>query len=212
MSDARGDGTNTLQQSYTLKADTTKMDACNIRAAPKFLQTGARAPQNLQTPAEIRFLVAVEADAQEMPRTKEQCVAVKPAALKFSSSPANLGKRTARGGVLAAEPGPRVRRNADIAAIGRSEGRPAALRDWICIWTQVVVPHQTVRLWTGATIVPLDCGPKKLERGDHVPQPCPRKLSPIALAEVPMKFAESCVTEKHIDKLLEAVETRVLRR
>ena len=49
--DARGDGTHTLQQSTTLKADTMcasdKMGSCNNRAALLILQTSARAPQNL---------------------------------------------------------------------------------------------------------------------------------------------------------------------
>ena len=36
--------------------------------------------------------------------------------------PAKLVKRTARGVVLAAEPGPSGRRNADIAATGVAEG------------------------------------------------------------------------------------------
>ena len=44
--DARGDGTHTLQQSTTLKADTlrasVKMDSCNIRAALQILQTSVR--------------------------------------------------------------------------------------------------------------------------------------------------------------------------
>ena len=43
--DARGDGTHTLQQGTTLKADTMrasdKMDSCNIRAALQILQTRA---------------------------------------------------------------------------------------------------------------------------------------------------------------------------
>ena len=54
---ARGDGTHTLQQSTTLKADTlrasVKMDSCNIRAALQILQTSVRAPQNTQTAAEV---------------------------------------------------------------------------------------------------------------------------------------------------------------
>ena len=42
-----GDGTNTLQQSYTLKADTmrasTKIDSCNSRTALQILQNGVGA-------------------------------------------------------------------------------------------------------------------------------------------------------------------------
>ena len=41
-----------------------------------------------------------------------------------------------------------------------------------------------------------------------MPQPCQRKLRPIALAEVLMKLTESCFIEQHIDKLLKAVEPR----
>ena len=63
---AGGDGTHTLQQSTTLKADTMrasdKMDSCNIRAALQILQTNTRAPQNLQTAAEVHSLVAVETE------------------------------------------------------------------------------------------------------------------------------------------------------
>ena len=39
-----------------------------------------------------------------------------------------------------------------------------------------------------------------------MPQPCPRKLRPTALADVLMKLVESCVTEQHIDRLLKGVE------
>ena len=60
---ARGDGTHTLQQSTSLKADTMrasdKMDSCNNRAALQILQTNTRAPQNVQTAAEVHSLVAV---------------------------------------------------------------------------------------------------------------------------------------------------------
>ena len=48
--DARGNGTHTLQQSTTLKADTMrasdKMDSCNIRAALHILQTSVRAAEH----------------------------------------------------------------------------------------------------------------------------------------------------------------------
>ena len=67
--DARGDGTHSLQQSTTLKADTMrasdKMDSCNIRAALQILQTNTRAPPNIQTAAEVHSLVAVDTDEQE---------------------------------------------------------------------------------------------------------------------------------------------------
>ena len=58
------------------------------------------------------------------------------------------------------------------------------LREWIGTWTRAMVPHSTAKLWTAATIAPLDCGLKKPEPGQQMPQPCPRKLRPIALAEV----------------------------
>ena len=80
------------------------------------------------------------------------------------------------------------------------------LRDWIGTWTQAMVPHRTAKLWTEATLAPLGCGSKKPEPGQQMPQPCPRKLCPIALAEVLMKLTESGVIEQHIDKLLQVVE------
>ena len=63
-----------------------------------------------------------------------------------------------------------------------------------------MVPHQTAKQWRAATIAPLDCGPKKPEPAQHLPQPCPRKLRPIAL------LTESCVIEQHIDGFLKSVE------
>ena len=115
--------------------------------------------------------------------------------------PAKLVKRMARGVVLAAEPGPSCWRNAGTAAIGGL----AVLREWMGTWTHVVVPHQTAKPVTAATIAPLDCGPMKTEPWQHLPQPCPRKLRPIALADV-LKLTESCVVEQHIDRLLKTVE------
>ena len=44
------------------------------------------------------------------------------------------------------------------------------LREWIGTWTQAVVPYQTAKLWTAATIDPLDCGSKKPEPGQQLPQ------------------------------------------
>ena len=208
--DARGDGTHTPQQSTTLKADTMhssdKMDSCNIRAALQILQTSVRAPQNTQTAAEVHSLVAVETDEHEIARIKMQCAAVRQAAAKFVPSPAKLVRRMARGVVLAAEPGPSGWRNADMTAVGRAEGGPAVLREWMGTWTGAMVPRCTAKLWTAATIAPLDCGPKKTEPGQQMPQPCPRKLRPIALAEVLMKLAESCVIEQHIERLHKGVE------
>ena len=182
--DARGDG---LQQSTTMKADTMrasdKMDSCNIRAALQILQTNTRAPPNIQTAAEVHSLAAVETDEQETVRIKMQCAAIKQAA--------KLVKRMARGVVLAAEPG---WRNADIAVSSRSEGRPAVLRE--CVGRHLDSGN-------GPT---LDCGPKKPEPGQQMPQPCPRKLRPIALAEVLMKLAKGCVIEQHLDRLLKRAE------
>ena len=213
--DARGDGTHTLQPSTTLRADTTrasdKMDCCNIPGASQIVQTNTRAPPNLQSGAEVHSLVAVDTDEQEIARIKMQCAAIKQAAVKFSLPPAKLVKRMDRGVVLAAEPGPSSWRNADIAAIGRTEGGPAVLRGWMGRWTQAVAPHQTAKLWTAATIAPLYCGPKKPEPGQQLPQPCPRKLRPLALAEVLIKLTGSCIIEQHKDRHLKSVEPTNLR-
>ena len=176
-----------------------KMDSCNIRAALQILQTSVRAAQNMQT-------AAVETDENEIARIEMQCAAIKQAAVKFSPPPAKPVKRMARGVVPAAEPGPSAWRNVNIAAIGRSEGGPAVLRDWLGTWTQTMVPHCAAELWTAASIAPLDCGPKKPEPGQQMPQPCPRKLRPIALAEVLMKLAESFVIDQHIDRLPKGVD------
>ena len=108
----------------------------------------ARAPQNLQSAAEVHSLVAVETDEHKIARIKMQCSAITQVAAIFSSPV----KRMARGVVLAAEPGPSSWRNAAIAAIGHSVGGPAVLRDWIGTWTQAMVPHCTAKLWTAATI------------------------------------------------------------
>ena len=53
-------------------------DACSrhIGAALQILQTGTRAPQNLQTAAEIHSLVAVEIDELETARIKAQCAVI----------------------------------------------------------------------------------------------------------------------------------------
>ena len=66
-------------------------DSCNIRAALQILQT--RAPQNLQTAAEVHSLVAVETDERDIVRIKTQCAAIKQAAAKISPPPPKLVKR-----------------------------------------------------------------------------------------------------------------------
>ena len=80
------------------------------------------------------------------------------------------------------------------------------LRAWIGTWTQAAVPPKTARLLTAAMIAPLDCGQKKPVPGQCVPQPCARKLRPIALGQVLMRLTKSCVIEQHIDKLLKVFE------
>ena len=42
-----------------------------------------------------------------------------------------------------------------------------------------------------------------------MPQPCPRKLHPVALAEVLMKLTETCVIKQHIDRLLKSVQPTI---
>ena len=107
-------GTHTLQQSTTLKAHTMrasdKMDSCNIRAALQILQTSVRAPQNTQTAAQAHSPVAFDTDEHEIARKKKNAMC---------SGQAGCCEILASGW-----------RNADTAAIGRSEGRPAVLREW----------------------------------------------------------------------------------
>ena len=94
--DARGDGTHTMQQSTTLKADTMrasdKMDSCDIRAALQILQTNTRAPPNIQTAAEVHSLFAVDTDEQQIVRIKMQCAAIKQAAANFSPPTSEAGE------------------------------------------------------------------------------------------------------------------------
>ena len=71
------------------------------------------------------------------------------------------------------------------------------LRDWMGTWTPAGVPHQTAKLSTAATVAPLDCGPKKPEPGQHLPQPWPTQTP---------SLTESFVIEQHIDRLLKGVE------
>ena len=86
----------------------------------------------------------------------------------------------------------------------RKGGQPCCVNGW------ARGHRQTAKLWTAATIAPQDCGPKKPEPGQQLPQPCPRKLRPVALAEVLMKLTESFVIEQHIDRLLKSAEPRNL--
>ena len=65
-----------------------------------------------------------------------------------------------------------------------------------------MVPEHTPTLWTAAAIAPLDCRRQKPEAGPQLQQLTPRKLRPVALAEVHMKLAEISVIEQHIEKIL----------
>ena len=114
----------------------------------------------MQTAAEVHSLVAVDTNEHKIARIAMQCAAIKQVATKFSPPPAKLVKRMARGVALAAEPGPSGCRNADIVVIGRYEGGPAVLRDWIGTWTQARAPHCTAKLLTVASIAPLDWVPR----------------------------------------------------
>ena len=82
------------------------MDSCNIRAALQILQTNTRAPQNLQTAAEVHSLVAVETDEQEIVRIKMQCAAIKQAAVKFSPPTGEAGETNGQGCCVGGRAGP----------------------------------------------------------------------------------------------------------
>ena len=109
-------------------------------------------------------------------RIKTQCAATKQAATKFSPPTSEAGETHGQG--CSAESGPSGWRNADIAAIGRTEGRPAVLHERIGTWTRTMVPHCKAKPWTAATIAPLDCGSTEPEPGQQMPQPCKTKASP----------------------------------
>ena len=114
----------------------TRWDSWDIRAALHILRTSTRAPQNIQTAAEVHSLVAIETDAREMVRINTQCAAIEQAAAKFSPPPAKV-KRMAMGVVLAAEPGPGGWRNAGVAA---TEGQLCCESGWArghCLWPHI---------------------------------------------------------------------------
>ena len=170
-----------------------KMDSCNSQAALQILQTRVRAPQLL-----TQMNTRSGGSRRNVQRSNK---------LRQNSRAHQRSWLNGWPGVSCwREQGPSEWRNADIAAIGRSEGGPPVLHDWISTWTQAMVPHKTAKLRTVATIASPDWGPKKPEPGQQMPQPYPRKLRPIALAEVLMKLAESCVIEQHIDRLLKGCE------
>ena len=84
----------------------TRWTHCNIRAALQILQTNTRAPQNLQTAAEVHSLVVVESDEHEIARIEMQCVVDKANRNDiFAPTQRKLVERMAMGVVLAAEPG-----------------------------------------------------------------------------------------------------------
>ena len=89
----------------------------------------------------------------ETTRIKAQCAAIKQSALKLSAPLAKLVKRMAR-----RSSGGGTGRNADIAAIWRSEGEPAVLRDWIGTWTQAVAGRP-------AATAPLGLWPEEARAG-----------------------------------------------
>ena len=119
--DARGDGTHALQQSTTLRlykfSRPTHADRRSYKLQLRF----------------TRWLPLKQMSTRHW-RIKTQCAAIKQATAKFSPPPAKLVKRMARGVVLV----PAVWRDADISAIGRSEGEAAVLREWTGTRTQAV--------------------------------------------------------------------------
>ena len=74
-----------------------KMDSCKTRAALHMLQTSVRAPQNMQTAAEVHSLVAVDTDEREIARIKMQCAAIKQAAAKLTPPTSETGQARGQG-------------------------------------------------------------------------------------------------------------------
>ena len=108
-----------------------KMDSCDIRAALQILQTSVRAPQTTQTASEVHSLVAVDTDEHEITKIKNAMCSGQAGGFEIHAPTSEVGETNGQGVVLAAEPGPSGCRNGDTAAIGRAEGEPAVLREWI---------------------------------------------------------------------------------
>ena len=136
------------------------VDSCNIRAALQILQTGARASQNVQTTMEIRSLVALGADVQELECSKEQSSAVKQVALRFSPLTANLIMRRRGGSYWRLNPGTvggavQILRPSGVQKVGL-----LCCASGLAFGPRRRYSHLTARLWTAATIAPLDRGPR----------------------------------------------------
>ena len=128
---------------------------------------------------EINELVAVDVD--ETTRIKMRCAAIKQAAQKFAPQP---GWSSEWPGLLNWRPN-----------WGPTDGETSTWQPWdarkedqpCCATGLVFGPRARFR----------PRRPKKEpDTGQQVPQQCPRKLKPIALAEVLMKLTVSCVIEQ----------------
>ena len=64
------------------------------------------------------------------------------------------------------------------------------LKKWCQLWASGKVSSTTSELWTAAVISPIDCGETTTDDG-HIK----RKLRPIGLAEVLLKFAEGIAVD-----------------
>ena len=85
----------------------------------------------------------------------------------------------------------------------------ARMEDLLCCATGLVFGPRP-RPCTGRQrlLPPLDCGPKKPDPGQRMSLPCPRKLRPVALAEVLMNLTESCVVEQHKERIFAYGQTK----
>lgn len=69
------------------------------------------------------------------------------------------------------------------------------------LWETATLQPASIKLWTAAIVVPLDCGAKP-------DTPNERKIRPVGLAEVLTKVAESLIIEDNMLAILRALEPR----
>ncbi len=84
-------------------------------------------------------------------------------------------------------------RNTLIQSVMRVDGGAGAVARWGTMWIRNRLNEETVRLWTAAVVVPLDCGPRP-RVDDTIPPE--HKLRPIALSECLLNLVETGVVHE----------------
>jgi len=176
-----------------------------IARGKRELLSSERPERSDETAEEIARLACVEVDDDEVRATALE------ATQEAGVRPRRVTRRTLRRRMFSlragASPGPSGWRNAYIIRLLQLPGGIEAVLGFAHIIAEGVLGKEDALLWGAAVLEPVDCGPAPAAaEGERQSGVRGRKLRPIGLSEVLVKFSECCAIEEELARIKSVLE------